>query len=167
LGTCLEALCDAARELADTALGGASFELLGAAREPHGEHGAFVNLALPDEAIQVGVVLSPAGCQSLAKSLLGMAPEDEDLPLSDVGDAMCEIVNIVAGGLKRRLNPGLHATLGLPLFVSGRPLPTHQQEVSGRALCIGAVPLCLLLLTQRLRGAASPRGVAQAAEPST
>jgi hypothetical protein len=157
-GPCLDALCEAARELASTALGGAAFEALDAVGAKPEGHGAFVNLALSEEAIQVGLLLTPDGCQALAKLLLGMALDDEDLSLSDVGDAMCEIVNIVAGGLKRRLGALMPATLGLPLFVSGHPLPTHQQEVSGRALSIAAVPVTLLLLTQKTRGAMSVRG---------
>jgi hypothetical protein len=149
LSTCLDALSESASEVAATVLGGVPFAPLGSDSSYGSGHGAYLGLVADDEPIQVGLLAEPAGCQILAKSLLGMAPDDEDLPLSDVSDAMCEIANIVAGGLKRRVSEGMRITLGLPIFVTGHPLPNQQQEVSARSLRLGGVAVSLLVLTQK------------------
>lgn len=146
--TCLEALVAAASEVSSTVLAGARCEPLDTQVGFGGGHGAYLNLSTPEEPIQVGVLVSPEGCQRLAKVLLGMEAEDEDLPAGDVSDAMCEIINMIAGGLKRRVSGELAVTLGLPIFVAGPPLPNQQQEVSSRSLRIGDDSVKLILLTQ-------------------
>jgi len=146
---CLEALTESASEVAATVLGGAPFEASPANDGFGTGHGAYLGLVAQEEPIQVGILVDAAGCQAFAKALLGMEPADEDLPAADVSDAMCEIINIVAGGLKRRIAAQLTVTLGLPLFVTGHPLPNQQQEVIARALKIGGVPARLILLTQK------------------
>jgi hypothetical protein len=147
--TCLDALTASASEVSSTVLGGLSFESSGADCPVAAGHGAYLGLVAQEEPIQVGLLCEPAGCQLLAKALLGMDAADEDLPAADVGDAMCEIINIVAGGLKRRVSGQLAITLGLPIFVAGHPLPNQQQEISARQLKIGEVPVSLLVLTQK------------------
>ncbi|HXK19960.1 MAG TPA: chemotaxis protein CheX [Polyangiaceae bacterium] len=149
LSACLEALSDSAREVAATVLGGVAFDALNQDSSYGSGHGAYLGLVADDEPIQVGLLVEPAGCQVLSKALLGMEPGDEDLPPSDVSDAMCEIVNIVVGGLKRRVAERLRITLGLPLFVAGHPLPNQGQEVSARGIQLGAVSVKLLVLTQK------------------
>jgi hypothetical protein len=149
LSSCLDALSESASEVAATVLGGAPFAALGADSTYGSGHGAYLALVADDEPIQLGLLAEPAGCQALAKALLGMAPGDDDLEPSDVSDAMCEIANIVAGGLKRRVGERVRITLGLPIFVAGHPLPNQQQEVSARALRLGAVTVSLLVLTQK------------------
>lgn len=151
--SCLDALSESTSEVAATVLGGMPFTAspeasdLGAALGQG--QGAYLGLVAREEPIQVGLVADAAGCQLLAKALLGMDAADEDLPVADVSDAMCEIINIVAGGLKRRVIDRMPVTLGLPIFVAGPPLPNPQQEMLVRALSIGAVPASLLLVTQR------------------
>jgi hypothetical protein len=155
---CLEALTASASEVAGTALDGASFESLGILEGYGSGHGAYLGLVAQDEPIQVGVVIDEPGCQTLTKSLLGMAPGDEDLSAADVSDAMCEIINMIAGGLKRRVTDRMRITLGLPIFVAGSPLPNQHQEVVGRVLQIGDVRVSMLLLTQRQDTPASRLG---------
>jgi Chemotaxis phosphatase CheX len=149
LSSCLDALCESASEVAATVLGGVPFSTLGSDASYGSGHGAYLGLVADEEPIQVGLLVDPLGCQLLAKSLLGMDPAEEDLPPSDVSDAMCEVVNIVAGGLKRRVSERMRITLGLPIFVAGHPLPNQQQEVSARALKLGDVAVKLLVLTQK------------------
>jgi len=149
LSECLDALSESAGEVAATVLGGVAFEALSASSSYGSGHGAYLGLVADDEPIQVGVLVDPAGCQILTKALLGMEPEDGDLEPSDVSDAMCEIANIVAGGLKRRVSGRMRIALGLPIFVAGHPLPNQQQEVSARGLKLGAVAVTLLVLTQK------------------
>jgi len=145
---CLEALTESVSEVGDTVLGGLPVELL-APIEIGAGHGAYVGLVAQDEPIQVGIFVEGNGCQALAKALLGMEPGDEDLPPPDVGDAMCEIINIIAGGLKRRVNDRMPVTMGLPMFVSGQPLPNQQQSLSARSVKIGPASARVLLLTQK------------------
>lgn len=147
--TCLDALSESTGEVAATVLGGLPFSAGGAGAEVTAGHGAYLGLVASDEPIQVGLVAAPAGCQLLAKALLGMDVADEDLPTADVSDAMCEIINIVAGGLKRRVSERLPVTLGLPIFVAGPPLPNQQQQILARELSIGKVPVSLLLVIQK------------------
>ena len=159
--SCLDALVDSASELSATALAGAPFEALNTPPVASGAcHGAYLSLITQDEPIQVALLAEAAGCQALAKALLGVEPADEDLPIGDVSDAMCEIINIVAGGLKRRVSERMTVTLGLPMFVAGHPHPSQQQEVSSRSLRIAQVGVTLVLLTQKHQAAPlSRRGV--------
>ena len=158
---CLDALTESTSELTATVLGGWPFAALGEVAEFGAGHGAYLGLVAQDEPIQVGILVDGAGCQLLSKSLLGMDPGDEDLPPADVSDAMCEIVNIIAGGLKRRVSDRMAVTMGLPIFVSGHPLPNQQQAVLARTLKLGDVSACVLLLTQKQNAMpASRSGVA-------
>lgn len=147
--SCLEALREAVAEVAGTVLGGLPVAPQTSGVDPGASHGAYLALVAQGEPIQVALLAAGPGCQLLAKTLLGMDVADEDLPDSDVSDAMCEIINIVAGGLKRRVSGGMQVTLGLPLFVAGPLLPNHQQQVHSRALQLGDVGVEVLLLTQR------------------
>ncbi len=147
--SCLDALTESASELTATVLGGVPFAALPEGVEPLAGHGAYLGLVAADEPIQVGILVDTGGCQHLAKLLLGMAPTDEDLAQSDVSDAMCEIINIIAGGLKRRVSERMKVTMGLPIFVAGHPLPNQQQEVDLRTLQIATASVNLLLLTQK------------------
>lgn len=160
---CLQALSDAVAEVAATALGGIDVTPVAPAISPaispptardaaSGSEtccGAYLALAAQDEPIQVGLLVDAAGCQILSKALLGMAPADANLPDADVSDAMCEIINIVAGGLKHRVSTELRLVLGLPLFVAGPLLPSREQQLVTRTLKLSEVTVEVLLLTQR------------------
>lgn len=147
--SCLEALVEALREVSTTVLAAADCDVLDDDFAYGPGYGAYLSLTTTDEPIQVGLLVAPIGCQVLSKALLGMEPGDEDLPAADVGDAMCEIINMVAGGLKRRVSGQLSITMGLPMFVSGHPLPNQQQEVVTRSVKIVDVTASLVLLTQK------------------
>ncbi|RYZ09573.1 MAG: chemotaxis protein CheX [Myxococcales bacterium] len=143
---CLEALVAATGEVASIVLAGSTCEPLEG--DVASGHGAYLSLSTPEEPIQVAIIVGAQDCQLLAKALLGLEGEDEDLPAGDVSDAMCEIINMIAGGLKRRVSGELAVTLGLPMFVSGQPLPNQQQEVSSRSLRVGDASVKLILITQ-------------------
>jgi Chemotaxis phosphatase CheX len=145
---CLDALADAVSELSATVLGMSFASLDDGSQETCG-HGAYLGAVAQDEAFQVGIIVPAVGCQVLAKALLGMDPAEDDLPDPDVSDAMCEIINIVAGGLKRRINTELPVTIGLPIFVAGQPWPNAHQSVVERKLSVGEVPTSVILLTQK------------------
>jgi hypothetical protein len=153
---CLDALADAASELSSTVLG-MDFEALGDGSGLPDGHGAYLGAVAQDEPVQVGIIVAAQGCQRLAKALLGMDAADEDLSESDVSDAMCEIINILAGGLKRRINAELPFTIGLPIFVAGQPWPNAHQSVVERKLKLGNVPTSVILLTQKQSATPSSR----------
>jgi hypothetical protein len=112
--------------------------------------GAYIGLTTPTEALQVGVVAGMDGLQTLAKSMLGMAPEDEDLPAGDVADAVGEIANIFAGGIKKRMLPRLGAVnLGLPLFINGYIEPTDRLAIQAVDIQLGPVVTSLLVIQGR------------------
>ena len=155
--SCLDALVDSASEVSATVLGGASFEQLQVPLAYGSCHGAYLSLLTQDEPIQVALLAEAPGCQALAKAVLGMEAGDEDLAAADVSDAMCELINILAGGLKLRVSERMPVTLGLPMFVAGHPLPSQQQEVSSRSLRIADVGVTLVLLTQKNHAAPMSR----------
>lgn len=112
--------------------------------------GAYIGLNAPNEAVQVGVVAKPESLQALAKAMLGMAPEDEDLPSSDMADAVGELVNIFAGGIKQRMLPRLGSlNLGLPLFINGFIEPTEKLTIHAVDLQLGPVATSLLVVRER------------------
>lgn len=112
--------------------------------------GAYIGLMAPSEVVQVGLVAEMSGLQTLAKSMMGMAPEDEDLPSTDVADAIGEIANIFAGGIKKRMLPRLGSvSLGLPLFINGHIEPTEKLIIHAVDLQLGPVATSLLVIRER------------------
>lgn len=152
-----DAAAAAVEEVATTALGLEACASSDESAEPSG-FGAFVALSVGDDKVQVGVMLEPAGSETLARALLGM-PEDEPFGSEgDLADAFGEIVNMVAGGVKTRMNqqlPGIQ--LGLPLCVKSLIPPAHALQ-SSRRLVIGSVQAAVIVLSH---GSSPPRSVAR------
>jgi CheY-specific phosphatase CheX len=109
-----EALDGAASEVARYALGFAGAQV-GAptALDPNaalvGAHIALVG----GQPAELSLMATPPDCAVLASAVLGMAVAQ--LPPATVRDAIGEISNMLAGGVKRRL-PGNDLELGLPVF---------------------------------------------------
>ncbi len=117
-----------------------------------GMAGAYLSLVGSNGGVQLGVASSPGGCQALARALLGMEPGAGALPPEEVADAVCEIVNILAGAVKARVReqaPSLQ--MGLPTFFHGPVQPTEKLAVSVSDVKIGGVAAALLLLHPRHR----------------
>lgn len=79
--------------------------------------GAYISVAGSLHSAEMGVVGGRREQQILAQKFLGA---DSDLGDDDVADAMREVANVVAGGLKTLMighDPSL--ILGLPLYVDG------------------------------------------------
>ncbi len=141
----LRAVFEAAEELATTALG-CELSLNAHAQEsaPGDSLGCFVALTGQDTAVHVGVAADNTSCQALSQSLLG---EPGELSSSDVADALGEIVNIVAGGVKKRMDEAFPALrLGLPLVVQGRLHPGDHQCVTNLPVRFGEIPARLVLV---------------------
>ena len=149
------AMAPATPELAQT-LGLAAVELLGRHDvPPTGMAGAYIPLLAEDQTLQLALLASPSGCADLARLLLGMESE-EAVSDADIADAVGELVNIVAGGVKQRMqDPARIASggglrLGLPVFIHGYVQPTQQLEVSLASTRIGEVDAHLMALRSTL-----------------
>ncbi len=150
-GGLLDDLEAAFQEVAQTALGLSSVSVLGRSDEPeHGYQGAYLGLVAQPGALQIGIASDEAGCQALAKGLMGMGPTDPPLAAPEMADAFCEIVNIVAGGFKGRVREKVGAlTMGLPVFFHGPAQPTEHTAVRVAVLQAGASSVAVMLVYPR------------------
>lgn len=90
--------------------------------------GAYVPILSGDHSLHIGVASSEHGCRVLTRALLGMEP-DEAVSPEDVHDAVGEIANMVAGGVKTKLvGLGVDAQLGLPIFIHGHIAQTSVSQ---------------------------------------
>jgi CheY-specific phosphatase CheX len=150
LGTWLADLEAAFAEVATSALGFGSAEVVGHRDRAPAMHAALLGLMGPAGAVQIGVAASPDGCQALARGLMGMGPADAPLPDNEVADAVCEIINIVAGGFKTRLRDRANPLqMGLPVFIHGAVQATDLVAVRVADVQAGPVAAALLLVHPR------------------
>jgi CheY-specific phosphatase CheX len=96
---------------------------------------------------ELAFVTSRTGCAELASALLG-GMDVSDLPPSAITDAICELVNMLAGGVKRRLT-GSDLELGLPVFVSGSVEPSDRLSTAAFKLRLGAIDTCVIVIGPR------------------
>jgi hypothetical protein len=101
--------------------------------------GAHIPVLGPVGAFDLALVASPASCQALARAILYASP-DQVLKDAEVADAIGEVVNMLAGAVKRRMTGiGAELELGLPLFVHGYIQPTERQQVIALPTKFGTV----------------------------
>lgn len=128
----VEGLVDAACAAVRTVLPGMGFEpptIVG--KDPvdlDGLSGAFVALTGEDAALQMGLFADEGANEWMARTMLYME-EDEEIDPEDISDALCEMANQIAGGVKRELSKQqLAVMIGLPVFVEGKfNVPNGQQ----------------------------------------
>jgi hypothetical protein len=122
---------------------------------PRTWQGAYLGLVGPAGGFQIGVAADEAGCQALAMGLLGVAPGAAALPVAEMADAVCEIVNIVAGAFKARVRERVaQLAMGLPLFFHGAVQETEHTSLSVAEIRAGPVSAALVLVSPRARGGA-------------
>jgi CheY-specific phosphatase CheX len=143
----LEATVSAAAELCQTTLG---TELVIAEHGvPLGAEvmGCFVSIFDDTGSVEVGMAADPAGCQTLAQSLFA---SDEPLSDADVTDALGEIANMLAGGVKKRLQiENTPMQLGLPIVMDGRIRPTDRQDLVCSNVQLGDVVAQLVIVSSK------------------
>lgn len=111
--------------------------------------GSYIAVVGDDVSLQIGFLAEPKGHEALARRMLSLE-EDADLPASDVADAACEIVNILAGGLKRGMSGTAdNLKLGLPVFVEGKVHEPREQAHATTHVRVGDVPVSLVLFRGR------------------
>jgi CheY-specific phosphatase CheX len=144
----LNAAVTAAEELATVALGFDGAFLVGKKDVVSPELDfAMVALVSDTASVQLGIASSKDGCQSLARALLAMEPEEDDLPDEDVADAVGEVVNIVAGQVKSLMSDAdASIKIGLPLFVHGRIDYPDDVENAFADVNVGPVPVTFVVL---------------------
>lgn len=144
----MSAAVTSAEELATVALGFEGATYIGKRESmPSNVKSALVALVGDNASVQLGVAATEDGCQKLARALLSMEPEEEDLPEDDVADAVGEVINIVAGQVKRIIGgPDSTMKMGLPLFVHGRFESSEEVETAIADITVGPVPITLLVL---------------------
>ena len=114
--------------------------------------GSFISLISNQTSLRLGITATLEGCRTLARSLLGLHPTQ---PVTDreVGDAVSELMNIIAGRVKTRVSERDDSIqLGLPLFVEGRVQETGSMERQAADAQLGPVS-CTLLVYRSKRAA--------------
>jgi hypothetical protein len=111
--------------------------------------GAHIPLIGGGQAFDLALVSSPEGCQALSRAILCMGPGPA-LPDADVADAVGEIVNMLAGSVKRRMaGQGAELELGLPIFLHGYIQPTGRLSALVLPTRFGAIDTMVLIAGQR------------------
>jgi hypothetical protein len=119
---------------------------------PPAMEGAYLGLVSTAGPIQVGLATTSAGCQDLARGLLAMGGSAPLAP-ADVADAVCEVVNMLSGGVQRRVRQkfGFEVQLGLPTFFHGPVQPTERLGVAVSEVRVGDFAAAVLVLHPRTR----------------
>jgi CheY-specific phosphatase CheX len=115
--------------------------------------GAYLGLVGPAGGFQIGLASDEEGCQTLAKGLLGIEREAGALSVEEMADALCEIVNIVAGAFKGRVRDrAAPLQMGLPVFFHGPVQETERTALSVAEIRAGGTPAALVLVHPRPEG---------------
>ncbi len=142
-----KAIADSLQEVAVTLLGFEGSSVLGYEKMiPENVTGAHVAMVSLRDSLNIGIFSDEAGCQTLARALLAME-SSEDIGTEDMRDAMGEIINIIAGGVKRRMvedEPTIK--VGLPVFLSGMMCPLRNVDSSIVNVTLGPVSARLFLI---------------------
>jgi Chemotaxis phosphatase CheX len=100
--------------------------------------GSYVPIQGPGFSMHIGLVSDLTDCTNLARALLGLEPE-ENATLDEVVDAIGELANMLAGGVKSRLigrEPSQQ--IGLPIFIDGTIRSTPNMETAVGMIAMGS-----------------------------
>jgi CheY-specific phosphatase CheX len=102
------------------------------------------------QSYEISLVGLRASCQALSAAVLCSSGTGEDLSPATVADAIGEIANQLAGGVKRRLaSNGGDLELGLPVFVNGAVEPTGRQSVIALPTRFGHIATMVVIVGPR------------------
>ena len=145
----MEAVVESSGELATTMLGMSGAELVGMHEKfPGEENAAYISVVGEQSAVQIGVGASPENVQVLAKALMGMTPDEDDLDPEEAVDAFSEITNILAGQVKTHIGKksDMVVNLGIPIFIKGELHIPDSSEIKIADAKIGDVPVTFLVM---------------------
>ena len=144
-----EAVKGAAEEIARNALGfpGAMVAEPVNIEQTANMVGAHIPL-IGSQAFELSLFSLREGCSQLATAVLGM--NAEELPPGTIPDAIGEIINMLAGGVKRRLaSNGGDLELGLPVYVNGNVELASRQSAVTFPVQFGPIQTFVLILGPR------------------
>lgn len=109
--------------------------------------GSSLLLHCSDMSVKVGFFSSDVVLMTIAKIILDVPSEDE-LSREEMIDAINETINIISGGVKRRLNDLANGgiSLGLPLFIEADYDCKKNKGALFARMLIGEMPVLLLAL---------------------
>ncbi len=112
--------------------------------------GAYIAILSEGSSVHLGITATAEGCRAMARSLLGLHPT-HDVSDQETGDAVSELMNIIAGKVKSRISERDQTLrLGLPMFVQGRIQETGSMERQAADIELGPVS-CQLLVYRNKR----------------
>jgi len=98
---------------------------------------AYVPVMAPGDPVQVGVVASADDAAAIARRMLQL-PDDEPIGEGDIGDAIGELANMIAGATKASLASEIGVVaLGLPVVVNGRVAESAHHSVREQIATVG------------------------------
>jgi len=111
--------------------------------------GSYVALLSESAKMEIAVLTDHKGCIQLAKDMLGSEPDSE----ADVADALGEIANILAGGVKRQLPDRLpRAQIGLPFLLKGKIQFGEKVQLAASRARWGELEVLLVVLIKPENG---------------
>jgi CheY-specific phosphatase CheX len=147
----LEAIEASFAEIASTSFAVDHFEVTARHESPPPQmSGAYLGLLASDCSVQIGIAASMDCCRGLARALFQMSPGDT-VPDGDVADAVCEVANMLGGGVQRRVRETSEVRLGLPTFFHGPVQPTDRLGVAVSEFRAGDMAGALLVVHPRSR----------------
>jgi hypothetical protein len=153
----LDELISAADDVATGALGlpGARVIHRGATSEDQ-LRGSYLAMVGDRHTVQLGAAVRPEHSVPLARAFLGLNPEDRKLEDAEVVDALGEIVNILAGRLKTKMDgraPPM--AIGLPMVLQGHVELSQQANIAQAVVDWGGIEAELLVYVQAENGTRS------------
>lgn len=151
IGSILDALIESVGELASSALQMEGSEVVERSDVlPTGMSGALIALVNPEVSAHIGFFATEKECEAFSRALLMMEPDEEELTEEDVTDALGEIINIAAGGVKTKVSDAYPSlTLGLPVCMSGKIRPTDNMVSMSATVAIGSETARLVVLMSK------------------
>lgn len=141
------ATSEATQETAETMLAFEKVEVVNEKVEwPEKLSGSYIPLVSEEYKLQIGLVSDTDGCNKLTEQLLGMEPQSKE----DVADSIGEIMNMIAGVVKNKVNDKVEGLkIGFPIFVIGN---IHTSENMERAVIdIKMDDVCSKIIVLQLR----------------
>lgn len=147
----LEAAAESAREIAAGPLGFARTSWGESARSlPDDLYGVYVPLLTETMVLQLGILAGRDVCTKLARSLIGVEATEPLETDEDVLDAVGEVTNMVAGGVKVRLASQGQINVGVPLALKGKMIPRHGSQSIHRLMQLDDSDVWLVMTGTRL-----------------
>lgn len=141
----LELVAEAARELAETALGTVQVTFVRGPEVSAPEHvqGVYLPMFSEGVALQLALLAEPVHSDRLARRFLGL-PAGEELEAEGL-DVLAAFGNLIVGGLEARLGRRRQLRLGVPLALRGQAFALGGATSLEGMLEIDGDPLYLVL----------------------